>query len=36
MDKFERLLNLTAALLHASHPLSAGELRGAHGRRLLR
>ena len=27
MDKFERLLNLTAALLHASHPLSANELR---------
>ncbi len=28
MDKLERLLNLTAALLHASHPLSADELRG--------
>ena len=27
MDKFERLLNLTAALLHTSRPLSAGELR---------
>ena len=27
MDKFERLLNLTAALLHTSHPLSASELR---------
>ena len=27
MDKLERLLNLTAALLHASWPLSAGELR---------
>ena len=27
MDKFERLLNLTAALLNASHPLSASELR---------
>ena len=27
MDKLERLLNLTAALLHASQPLSAGELR---------
>ena len=27
MDKFERLLNLTAALLNASHPLSANELR---------
>lgn len=27
MDKLERLLNLTAALLHASRPLSASELR---------
>lgn len=27
MDKFERLLNLTAALLNASQPLSANELR---------
>ena len=27
MDKLERLLNLTAALLHASHPLTADELR---------
>ena len=27
MDKLERLLNLTAALLHAERPLSAGELR---------
>ena len=27
MDKFERLLNLTAALLHTSRPLSASELR---------
>ena len=27
MDKFERLLNLTAALLHTAHPLSASELR---------
>ena len=27
MDKLERLLNLTAALLHTSRPLSAGELR---------
>lgn len=28
MDKFERLLNLTAALLNTAHPLSADELRG--------
>lgn len=27
MDKLERLLNLTAALLHTARPLSAGELR---------
>ena len=27
MDKFERLLNLTAALLHTARPLSASELR---------
>lgn len=27
MDKFERLLNLTAALLHTAQPLSASELR---------
>ena len=27
MDKFERLLNLTAALLHTEQPLSANELR---------
>ena len=27
MDKLERLLNLTAALLHTEQPLSAGELR---------